>query len=745
MSLSPGTTLGPYQVTTKIGEDGMGEVYQARDTTLDRDVALKVLPEAFTSDPDRLARFQREAKVLASLNHPNIGSIYGLEEAEGVRALVLELIEGPTLADRIAQGPIPLDEALPIAKQIAEALEAAHEAGVIHRDLKPANIKVREDGTVKVLDFGLAKAFQPDASAPGLSQSPTISLTAAATQMGMVIGTAAYMSPEQAKGKLVDKRADIWAFGAVLFEMLTGTRAFAGDDVSEVLASVLAREPKLDALPTTVPPHVRRVLTRCLQKDPAVRLRDIGDARVELAEDAERGTTADPPPAGAPRGWRRVAMVGVAALIVGSVVTGLAVRRAMQQAPAQVSRFLVTPPPEAPLTTGPPGTSIAISRDGSTLAYLTEREGISGLAVRRIDQLEARVFADPQFVAQPFFSPDGASVGLFVLSVGLQRIGLNDGVVRTITELPAGTPAEASWGDDGTIVFGMSGSPEVSGLYEVPAAGGEATRILAVDDEAGVTFLGYPAFLPGDHGLIFTTGSATFDFQLEWLLPGTGERRLLVEGGRAGRYVPTGHLVYESSGVLYAVGFDLDRLEVLGEPVPVVDSVLADRSMQVAVSDTGTLAYLAGDAVSGAQRGLVWVDRQGMAVEAVENRDSWVYPRVASDGRRIAVTAGAAGSEDIWVLDTRRGTRTRLTVDEDSDVIPEWAPDGTQVLFRSGRDGNADLYVKRADGRGEQQSCWMTTRPTALPTGRPTARRSCSCASRRAHNRASHPLRGGSS
>ena len=282
MPLSPGTTLGPYQVTAKIGEGGMGEVYQARDTTLDRDVALKVLPEAFTSDPDRLARFEREAKVLASLNHPNIGSIYGLEEAEGVKALVLELIEGPTLADRIKQGPIPIDEALPIAKQIAEALEAAHEQGVIHRDLKPANVKVKADGTVKVLDFGLAKAFQPDAGDPNLSASPTISLTAAATQMGMVIGTAAYMAPEQAKGNVVDKRADVWAFGCVLYEMLTARRVFDARDVSEVLASVLLKDPDFAGLPTNVPPGVRSLLTRCLVKEPKDRLRDIGEARFTL-------------------------------------------------------------------------------------------------------------------------------------------------------------------------------------------------------------------------------------------------------------------------------------------------------------------------------------------------------------------------------------------------------------------------------------------------------------------------------
>ena len=336
MPLDPGTTLGPYEVATLIGRGGMGEVYQARDTTLDRDVALKVLPEAFTADPDRLARFEREAKVLASLNHPNIGSIYGLEEAEGIRALVLELVEGPTLADRITQGPIPIDEALPIAKQIAEALEAAHEQGVIHRDLKPANIKVKSDGTVKVLDFGLAKAFQPEAGDPGLSQSPTISLTAAATQMGMVIGTAAYMSPEQAKGKPIDKRADVWAFGAVLFEMLTGRKLFDAGDVSEMLASVLVKDPDISSIGNDVPAHIRSVVRRCLVKDPRNRLRDIGDVRLAMEETFETAVSAPTESAAAPmlQFWQRPIPMAIAvALVTGLGVWSLSRPEAVVSAP----------------------------------------------------------------------------------------------------------------------------------------------------------------------------------------------------------------------------------------------------------------------------------------------------------------------------------------------------------------------------------------------------------------------------
>ena len=422
VALTQGTRIGSYEVLAPLGAGGMGEVYRARDTKLNRDVALKVLPDLVANDPERMARFQREAEVLASLNHPNIGQIHGLEEADGVRALVLELIEGPTLEDVIARGPMRVEEALPVARQIAAALEAAHEAGVVHRDLKPANVKVRDDGAVKVLDFGLAKALQGDAGDP--SMSPTI--TAMGTQAGVIMGTVAYMAPEQAKGKPVDKRADIWAFGAVLFEMLTGRRAFEGDDVSEVLASVLAREPRLEAVPTTVPTSVRRLLARCLVKDPAKRLRDIGDARVELSEAATAETAAGSANTAVAGGWRLTALVGAVALVVGSASTALLVPSLTRPDPPPVSRFLVMPSADAPLTTRPPGASVAMSPDGSTLAYLFDDDGRSGLAVRRVDQVEARLL-DGRRLAEPFFSPDGLSLGFvsFQLSA-LQRVDLTN-------------------------------------------------------------------------------------------------------------------------------------------------------------------------------------------------------------------------------------------------------------------------------------------------------------------------------
>ena len=397
MPLNAGDRLGPYEITGELGAGGMGIVLRARDTKLDRDVALKVLPEAFKSDPDRLARFEREAKLLASLNHPNIGSIYGIEESQGTRALVLELVEGPTLADRIKHGPIPLDEALPVAKQIAEALEAAHERGVIHRDLKPANIKVREDGTVKVLDFGLAKAFQPDASDPGLSASPTISLTAAATQMGMAIGTAAYMAPEQASGKVVDKRADVWAFGVVLYEMLTATRPFVGDDVSKTLARVIDRDPDWGALPNDMSPVLGSFLRRCLVKNPKQRLHDVADIRLAMEGAFETTVAApsEPPNAPRPQVWQRPVPAAVAALAIAAIagLSGWDLVRPAPAPPGPVTRFpLILPAGDAiDYTDG-----MALSPDGTTLVYAGRRDGVQQLFVRTRDQMTSNRFRAPR-------------------------------------------------------------------------------------------------------------------------------------------------------------------------------------------------------------------------------------------------------------------------------------------------------------------------------------------------------------
>ena len=718
MPLHPGTTLGPYQVTAKIGEGGMGEVYQARDTKLDRDVALKVLPEAFTSDPDRLARFEREAKVLASLNHPNIGSIYGLEEAAGVKALVLELVEGPTLADRITQGPIPIDEALPIAKQIAEALEAAHEQGVIHRDLKPANIKVREDGTVKVLDFGLAKAFQPDAGDLNMSMSPTISLTAAATQMGMVIGTAAYMAPEQAKGKVVDKRADVWAFGAVLYEMLAGARPFAGDDVAETLARVIDREPDWAALPDNVPPVLNNFLRRCLQKNPKKRIRDIGDVSLAMEGAFETAVSTPSGPTVAPRlaGWQRPMPLVIAGLLV-AVVSGLTVWSLTRPAPRPVAQFVLLTPPDGTLRTAGGDSEVAISPDGTRVVYASGFGPPANrrLYLRQLGELDATPLRGTEGGFAPFFSPDGQSVG-FRSAPGnlLKRVSVIGGAATTIVEpdLVGGV----SWGPDDAIVFG---SP--SGLMRVPAVGGEPEPLTTVDPEQGETGHSWPDVLPNLTGVLFTAVSGTAeDSRLAVVSLETGVVSYLLPVGGQARYAPTGHIVYGDGRTLWAVGFDADRLELTStNPVPVVEDVGTKPSgaANFALAGNGSLVYVTGaGAGGGAPRSLVWVDREGREEPLATPLQAYRSPSVSPDGTRVAVDVIGG---DIWIHDLERGTEAILTTDPANDYAPLWTPDGERVVFASTREGQLGLFQKLADTPGDAEHLMTASSGSSViqPTG----------------------------
>ena len=565
MALTVGSRLGHYDVTALIGEGGMGQVYRATDTQLGRDVALKILPDTFAADPDRLARFQREAQVLASLNHPGIAAIYGIEKSDDTQALVLELVEGPTLADRIAKGPIPLDEVLPIAKQIAEALEAAHEAGVIHRDLKPANMKVRDDGTVKVLDFGLAKALdtRPEGDP---SQSPT--LTAAATQMGVILGTAAYMSPEQARGKPVDKRADVWAFGVVLYEMLTGQHAFQGEDVSLTLASVMKSDLNVTRIPNDVPATVRTVLRRCLEKDPTQRIRDIGDVRLAMEGAFETTVTALSETATAPqlRVWQRPVPAALSVLVLAAL-TGVAVWGLKPQAPPSprpLVRFAITPPaPE--LGIAPSTLDLTISPDGT---HIVNRAGTNGgLVVRALDQLEATRQPELGEVFSPFMSPDGASVGFVSLTGGglLQRVSVFGGPAVTICSLPLGPLGimgfGASWGADDTIIFGTR---PPGGLWRVSAGGGEPEELTTPNAELGEVNHQWPEILPGGRAVLFTIIPAgpVENAQIAVLDLETGAQTVLVPGGSNPHYAPTGHIVYGVGSTLRAVGFDLDRLAV---------------------------------------------------------------------------------------------------------------------------------------------------------------------------------------
>ena len=697
MSLKPGTTLGPYEVIAKIGEGGMGEVWQARDTKLDRDVALKVLPEAFTSDPDRLARFEREAKVLASLNHPNIGSIYGLEEAEGVRALVLELVEGPTLADRIKQGPIPIDEALPIAKQIAAALEAAHEQGVIHRDLKPANIKVKDDGTVKVLDFGLAKAFQPDASGPSISASPTISLTAAATQMGMVLGTAAYMSPEQAGGKPVDKRADVWAFGVVLYEMLTGNRPFAGDDVSKTLAHVIAIDPDWNTLPAAMPPVLGTFLRGCLEKDPRERVRDIGDVRLAMKGAFETPSVATAGDAAAAAAERRVWQGPIPVLLLVLVVSAAAALAGWAfrpTEPRQVSRLAYDLPIGHQLR-GTGRAILAVSPDGGRFVYNTE----DGLYLRSMDTLEARLLpGTAENIRDPSFSPDGQSLAYVTRPDGLKRLALSGGAPVVIAE-GVGVSWGLSWGVDGTILVGQR-----QGIMRVSVAGGTPDLVIPA---GGGEILDGPQLLPDGDSVLLSVGSGALGGAAGWNDANivvqsltSGERTVLIEGGSDARYVSSGHLVYALDDGLFAVPFDVDTLVVLGAPVSVVEGVYratGTASANYSVTDDGTLFYLAGTAES--DQPLAWVDRTGRS-EVIETIPPNVYstPRLAPDGRRVLVVADG----DASVYDLASGRENRLTTDGLTGVYAGWSPSGTEIAYSSARgsEGRLNIWIQAADGSG---------------------------------------------
>ena len=695
MALTVGTRLGHYAVTSLLGEGGMGQVWQATDTQLNRQVALKILPDAFASDPDRLARFTREAQILASLNHPNIAAIHGIEEAEGTRALVLELVEGPTLADRISQGPIPLDEALPIAKQIAEALEAAHEAGVIHRDLKPANIKVREDGTVKVLDFGLAKALDP-APEGDPSQSPT--LTAAATQMGVIMGTAAYMSPEQARGKPVDKRADIWSFGVLFVEMLTGRRLFESEDVSMTLSSVLQREPDWSLLPSTVPPLLGSFLRQCLAKDPKERVHDIADVRLAM-EGVFETTVTESERVVSQRlhAWQRplpAAAAGFGLLLLGGLAVWVGIRPAPPS--ADLLRFSVIP---AEFGTNVAGKDLAISADGTHLAYGSgSAEGLQ-VHVRRLDELEGAPLRGADGAATPFFSPDGQWVGVTTSATTLQKVSILGGPPVMLTETP-NTIQGASWGADDQIVFGSS-----TGLYRVSGGGGEAEALTTT--AAGITHV-WPAIIPERGAVVFSisetfTGTNRPEGQLAVLDLSTGDVTELGLAGMSPHYVPTGHLLYTTDDrSIRAVAFDAASLEVTGNPVPLVEDVAVNAlgAASFGISDNGRLVYGTGTGALGNARSLVWVDRQGREERIPLPVANYFWVRVSPNGTRLAWHDGG----DVWTTDlSRPGTVIRVTTDPSVDSYPVWTPDGTRVVFQSDRADMPGLFTKAADGTGEAE------------------------------------------
>jgi serine/threonine-protein kinase len=688
MALSPGTRLGVYEVAAKIGEGGMGEVYQARDTKLDRDVALKVLPEAFTSDPDRLARFEREAKLLASLNHPNIAAIHGLEDADDTRALVLELVEGWTLADWIARGPIPVDEALQIAKQIAEALEAAHEAGVIHRDLKPSNIKVRDDGTVKVLDFGLAKALESESAAVDLSQSPTVTATTSGTREGLILGTAPYMSPEQARGKPLDRRTDIWSFGCVLFEMLTGQAAFAGATLSDTIANVLDRQPQWSELPAGTPQPLRRVLRRCLEKDRKRRLDSAAAGRFDIEEaltplsDESSGTAARP----SSQRTRSGALTLAASVAITMAVTALAVWGLLlpqSESPGAVVRLEMPVAGETGLQAALGSRVAALSPDGARVAFAAEGR----LYVRALDAQEATPLPGTEGGQGPFFSPDGQWVAFW--SRGrLRKVAITGGPPVEVGR--ASNHFGASWEADGTILLGQ----RTFGIERVSADSGAREPLIQV---AEGDLAADPQRLPDGEWVLFTlrpTGAAEQEAQVVAESVVTGEREVLVTGGRDGRYLPTGHLAYTVDGVLFAVPFDADTRTILGDPLPVVDNIAVTGDAHFSIADNGTLLYVPGSSVG--RQSLVWVDRSGEPVASViENEQIFGYPRLSPDGTQVALNKGS--TRDVWVLDLERGTETRLT-EGGSNLYPIWDARGTDVTYMaSSRTVTFALFHRPAD------------------------------------------------
>jgi serine/threonine-protein kinase len=686
----------------------MGEVYRARDTRLERTVAIKILPAGMAGDPEFRDRFDREARSIAALNHPHICTLHDVGHDQGADFLVMELVDGATLAERLREGPCSIPESLAIAKQIAEALEAAHEKGILHRDLKPANIKITSEGSVKVLDFGLAKALSSDPSASGVSlaQSPTLSRLA--TAAGMIMGTAAYMSPEQARGKRVDRRSDVWAFGCVLYEMLTGKPAFDGETITDILGAIIHKEPDWQALPADTPPRLEELLRRCLQRDNKQRLRDMGDAQLELETarlapvTSTSSVTSEVTPRARSR-WRSVLpwMIATTA-IVGLVVAAFAWWQ-VASAPRPVTRLQVELTPRVPLS---PlwGQAAVLSSDGRYVVYPAGSPSERRLYLRRLDQLESSPIAGTENGVAPFFSPDGLWIGFFA-NDALKKVALTGGAPLTLANVGPGRGG--TWGPNDTIVF--SGNI-TSGLQRVSAAGG-SPEVLTTPNEQTERSHRWPQFLPGRSVVLFTSqqvGKRWDEANIEVVDLATKTRKVVHYGGTYARYSPSGHLLFVRQSTLFAAAFDLNDLAMSSAPVPVVEGVgsqPASNGTGVAlydVSDDGTLAYLSGGP-SNENTTLVWADRKGATTPLSIERANYVAPRLSPDGTRLAVFRVQAGgqSPDIWVFDVARGFTRRLTFAPAADVFPIWTPDGQRVTYSSGSPTN--LYWIAADGSGEPQ------------------------------------------
>jgi serine/threonine protein kinase len=707
MALLTGSQLGPYQIVAPLGVGGMGEVYRAHDSRLRREVAIKVVPEATAHDAVRMARFAREAQFLAALNHPNIGSIYGFEESSTMLALVMELVEGPTLADRIAQGPIPVEDALPILKQIAEALEYAHDRGIVHRDLKPANIKIKPDGTVKVLDFGLAKALSDDINPTNISNSPT--LTAAATKAGLILGTAAYMAPEQARGKAVDRRADIWSFGAVAFEMLTGKMAFKGDTVSDTLAAVIRGEPEWTFLPASVPNEIQQLIRRCLNKEPRQRLQSIGEARIAIENVMESRTAPMKGPsisaasisAATPekenRALKILAGCGLAALLIAA---GFLVANLLHSGSTRENlpiRFAILPPPGTSLNSVL--RTVAISQDGSRIALSASSSDGPRLYLRDMNSASSIPIAGAEGAVNPVFSPDGRWLAFFAAGK-LKKISLDGGAPVVVAD-GITSPKGLSWGTDHNIYFAPSLS---SAILRVSDSGGPPQAATKLQADKGELADFSPDVLPDGKTLLFTafSGGNMDDGALVAQKIGSDERKVIVAKGADAHFFAPNHLLYVRGGNLMIAEFNTGKLETTGSPAVVVQDVLMQPATGLAqydVSSSGTLIYVNGGKQA-VENSLVLAEHDAKVQPLPVKPNLYESPRFSPDGKLLALTVRLP-DPDIWVYDMERGALRRITFAPGEDELPVWSPDGKRIAFAS--NGRQQAFMVAVDGSGQEE------------------------------------------
>jgi dipeptidyl aminopeptidase/acylaminoacyl peptidase len=700
LTIQPGRNLLHYRIVDKLGEGGMGAVWRAVDTTLDREVAIKILPEAFGQDRDRRARFEREAKLLASLNHPNLAAVYGLHQTEDVFFLAMELVPGEDLAQRLARGPLPVDEALTGGRQLCDALQAAHDNGVIHRDLKPANIRMTPEGRIKVLDFGLARGPQPSPSGGDPSASPTV--TSAGTLAGVILGTAAYMSPEQARAKAVDRRTDLWALGCVLYEMLTGRQAFAGETVTDILSTVISREPDWSLLPPGTPAATRRLLRRCINKDAAERLRDAADARLELSESDEPLPGAEAASsfhAAVPRRREAVAWLLVAVLVVATVVLALLSGRSGEQTAARLSYAFA-------LHDLPAADDAVISPDGRYIAFHVSYADPSGaesgareqggLWIRELARREARPLQGTRSADEPFWSPDSRHIAFFAEGE-LKRVSASGTPPETLARVPGGW-AVGDWGPDGTIIIEVTESPEAEGWYLLRPGARELEQIRSFAGQRLAPDKAWPSFLPDGEHLLFTEAVGGIGHVKVGAI-GSDEAEVLTPADSLAVYAPPGYLLYVRDGALLAHPFDARSRKVTGEPVRLADSVhqfTPTGSARFSVSREGTLVFQrppGGMAVR-------WVDRAGRTLGEVMEEGWYAHPRLSPDGRRLAIDVldSRLGTPDIWVRDLERNVSTRVTSSPRSEYVPIWSPDGMRLLYAEDREGPPNLYLLRLDG-----------------------------------------------